>query len=316
MKVLFTGGSSFTGYWFVRELVRSGHEVVAILRRPVGSYDGQRAERVARLGELCECVAGVSFGDEGFLDLIARENRWDLLCHHAAHMTNYKSPDFDVISALAANTANLRAVLRALGDRYCRKLIVTGSVFETGEGAGSEGLRAFSPYGLSKTFTWELIRHYAGVEGFRIGKFVIANPFGPFEEERFTSHLVRTWASGEAATVNTPEYVRDNIHVSLLAKAYAQFAEGLRAEPGVERLGPRGYVESQGAFAERFAKEIGPRLDLRCELVLRKQMEFPEPRVRVNVDILDARKLGWREEEAWDELASFYRGKAKKATGP
>ena len=25
MKILFTGGSSFTGYWFIRELTATGH---------------------------------------------------------------------------------------------------------------------------------------------------------------------------------------------------------------------------------------------------------------------------------------------------
>jgi UDP-glucose 4-epimerase len=32
MRILFTGASSFTGYWFVRELVAAGHEVVAACR--------------------------------------------------------------------------------------------------------------------------------------------------------------------------------------------------------------------------------------------------------------------------------------------
>jgi len=309
MRILFTGGSSFTGCWFVRELVRCGHEVIAILRRPVGSYQGLRAERVALLSELCECVAGVSFGDEGFLDLIAREESWDLLCHHAADVTDYKSPDFDVPAALAANTANLTAVLGALGGRQCQKLVVTGSVFENAEGAGSDGLPAFSPYGLSKAFTWEVFRHQAALAGFRLGKFVIPNPFGPFEEERFTAYLVRTWARGEVAAVSTPAYVRDNIHVSLLAKAYVQFAEGLRGGPGVEKLGPSGYVESQGAFAQRFAREMGPRLAMRCELELMEQLEFSEPRVRTNIDILDVSELGWSEDQAWDDLAEYYRRK-------
>ena len=32
MKILFTGGSSFTGYWFVRELAAAGHDVTAVFR--------------------------------------------------------------------------------------------------------------------------------------------------------------------------------------------------------------------------------------------------------------------------------------------
>ena len=33
MKILFTGGSSFTGSRFIRELAAAGHQVVAIFQR-------------------------------------------------------------------------------------------------------------------------------------------------------------------------------------------------------------------------------------------------------------------------------------------
>ena len=42
MKILFTGGSSFTGMWFIRELAAAGHEVTAVFRR--------RGRRVCRRG--------------------------------------------------------------------------------------------------------------------------------------------------------------------------------------------------------------------------------------------------------------------------
>ena len=32
MKILFTGGSSFTGSWFIRELAAAGHQVTAVFR--------------------------------------------------------------------------------------------------------------------------------------------------------------------------------------------------------------------------------------------------------------------------------------------
>jgi len=38
MKVLFTGGSSFSGYWFIRELAAAGHEVVAAFHRQLDEY--------------------------------------------------------------------------------------------------------------------------------------------------------------------------------------------------------------------------------------------------------------------------------------
>lgn len=311
MKVLFTGASSFTGTWFVRQLAEAGHEVTATFRQPLSSYEGIRAERGRRLRSICQPAEGVGFGDRAFLDLIESQS-WDLLCHHGADVTNYKSPDFDVQQALKNNTLNLPLVLRALSSRGCSKLLLTGSVFEAGEGAGSEGLPAFSPYGVSKGITASVFEYYARAHGFRLAKFVIPNPFGPFEEPRFTAYLVKKWFAGEVAAVNTPAYVRDNIHVSLLAKAYVATASTLPNTPGFQRLNPSGYAGSQGGFALQFASELRQRLGLECQLHLATQTDFSEPRVRINTDVLDPAALAWDERAAWDETAEYCR----EAYGP
>ena len=54
-------------------------------------------------------------------------------------------------------------------------------------GAGSKPLRAFNAYGLSKGLTAAAAESYADRERFTFEKFVIPNPFGPYEEPRFTS---------------------------------------------------------------------------------------------------------------------------------
>jgi nucleoside-diphosphate-sugar epimerase len=314
MKVLFTGGSSFTGLWFIRELARAGHQVVATFRkRPEEYADEVRRKRVAMALEECQGVFGCSFGDPEFLELAGRGG-WDLFCHHAADVTNYKSPSFDLVSALGNNTRNIAAVLDALrtgsadGGSGRPRVLVTGSVFENDEGAGSEGLPAFSPYGLSKSLTYQVFRYHASRAGLALGKFVIPNPFGPFEDPRFTAYLVKTWAAGQTAAVNTPAYVRDNIHVTLLAKAYARFAGEIPDRPCLVQLHPSGYPESQGAFTLRFAREMRPRLGLACEVDLKRQVDFQEPRVRINTDLIDGRTFDWDEVRAWDEIAEYYKG--------
>jgi UDP-glucose 4-epimerase len=307
MKVLFTGGSSFTGSRFIRDLAASGHQVVAVFRRRPEEYaDAVRRHRVVMATEVCRPVYGCSFGDESFLALIA-EGGWDLLSHHAADVTNYKSPDFDAIAALANNARNLAGTLEALKDAGCRRVLLSGSVFEGGEGAGSEGLPDFSPYGLSKALTAQVFRYYCARAGIGLGKFVIPNPFGPYEEPRFTSYLIKNWLAGATPNCSSPAYVRDNIHVSLLARAYVAFAERVPDE-GFARTNPSGYAESQGAFTLRLAQEMRPRLGLPCPVELKKQVEFPEPRVRINTDPAESDAPGWDESAAWDEMADFYRG--------
>lgn len=306
MKILFTGASSFTGYWFVKELAAAGHKLVMTFRRETDQYDSVRRTRVEMASKAGRTVFRCKFGDEKLMQLIQQEQGWDLLCHHAAEVSNYKSADFDVSAAVQNNTFNARKVLAALAANGCGTVLLTGSVFEAGEGAGSDGLPAFSPYGLSKTLTAQTFVYYARAQRMGLGKFVIPNPFGPYEEPRFVNYLVRSWYEGKTPTVHTPAYVRDNIHVSLLARAYADFAGALPATSGFQKLNPSGYVESQGSFALRVAENMRARLHPPCELELKRQTEFTEPRVRINTDPIDGDRLRWDEAQAWDELAQYY----------
>ena len=102
-----------------------------------------------------------------------------------------------------------------------------------------------------------MFRYYCGRAGIGLGKFVIPNPFGPYEEPRFTAYLIKNWLAGATPDCSSPAYVRDNIHVSLLAKAYARFAKEVPAA-GFTRINPSGYAESQGAFTLRLAQEMRP----------------------------------------------------------
>jgi nucleoside-diphosphate-sugar epimerase len=305
MKILFTGGSSFSGMWFVKELAKAGHQVTGIFQRPLEHYEGTRRARIDQILPLITPVFDCTFGDDLFLKLIEQEN-WDLLCHHAADVTNYKSPDFDPIKAVSNNTKNLTHVIPALQKQGCRQILLTGSVFEQGEGAGTDHLRAVSPYGLSKGLTSAYFDFYTDIHGMKLKKFVIPNPYGPYEEPRFTSFLALEWFSGKVAPVTQPDYVRDNIPISLLAKAYVQFAEKLSDGHRFEKFNPSFRPESQGEFTLRLAKEMEKRLKIPCGVELKKQTAFPEPKIRINTDPLDIAKLGWNESEALDELAAYY----------
>ncbi len=305
MKILFTGASSFTGYWFVKALAAAGHEVACPLRGAPESYDGVRKLRAEQLRPLCRLVPNVPFGSEAFLQLAREGGGWDLFCHHAAESANYKSPDFDVARALQSNTLNLRAALTALKPAA---VILTGSVFENDEGRGNEPLRAFSGYGLAKGLTWQAFRFYCDEARIPLGKFVIPNPFGPFEEPRFTAYLMRTWRDGKMSGVKTPDYLRDNIHVDLLSAAYVKFlAHVLALKSGAVKLNPSGYIEKQGEFAQRVAREVQQRLGWECKLELSRQEDFSEPLERVNTEPMPSQFPDWNESRAWDAFAEFYK---------
>jgi UDP-glucose 4-epimerase len=263
LRILITGASSFTGSWFARGLAAAGHDVTATFRRR--EYDGLRGERVQRVCEVATPLWEVALGDV--------EGEYDALCAHGAEAADYRSGDFDADAAVAENT-------RGLSRISARRVVVTASVFENG---------VQTPYAESKRRTTEAFRA-AGA-----AVFVIPNPFGPWEEPRFTTYLARTWLEGAVASVNTPDYVRDNIHVRALTEAYVRFVES-----DAVQAAPSQYRETQGAFAQRFAHELEPRLGVPCRLELREQTDFSEPLELVNTDPVDG-------PEPWDELAEWYR---------
>jgi nucleoside-diphosphate-sugar epimerase len=307
MRIVLTGASSFTGFWFARALTEAGHEVIAPLSSPDSpdAYEGMRRTRVDRLKTFAHTRFAVPFGSDAFLDTLREIGPFDVFCHHWAEVRGYREPTFDAVAALAANTRRLGDVLRALKDAGCGSMVLTGSVFEQNEGVGNPPLRAFSPYGLSKGLTAALCDFYCEREGVPLDRFVIPNPFGPYEEPRFTDYLMRTWLAGGTARVGTPRYVRDNIHVGLLAKSYAGFVTA--PEPrGGRKLGPSGYPESQGAFAARVAREVRGRTGLDCALIFAEQTEFAEPAIRINTTPTDPAALDWSERAAWDEFVRYY----------
>jgi nucleoside-diphosphate-sugar epimerase len=290
--------------WFVEALCRTGHGVVAVSRRDASTYSGLRAERLARVASRCDIVWDAPFGSSRFLEIIAADGPFDVLCHHGAETEGYRNKDFDCLGAVASNTRSLTEVLNTLQDVGCRQIVLSGSVFEGCEQGGAPS-GPLNNYGLSKSLTTQIFDFHARREGIALGRFVIPNPFGPYEEPRFTDHLIRSWRDGKTPLVNTPRYVRDNIHVSLLSEAYSGFVQSL-PRSGCHKSGPSGYVETQGTFAARFSREIGARLALDTPLELARQRVFDEPAICINSDVFISAELDWDEGRAWDELADYY----------
>ena len=306
MKILFTGASSFTGFWFVKMLAAAGHEIVCPLTGDLAKYADIRKARVEKLKPVCRFIPNAPFGSDNFLKFAGAE-RFDLLCHHAADVTNYKRQDFDAPAAVRNNTHNLPTTLETLRQRGLKSVVLTGTYFEANEGAGDAPLRTFSPYSLSKTLTFDVFQVECQKVGLPLGKFVIPNPFGPFEEPRFTAFLMKNWREGKPVEVKTPDYVRDNIHVDLLAAVYAKFSTQIVTDQKpLSKINPSGYAEKQGEFAQRVAREVRARTGWACELKLAKQEDFSEPLNRTNIEPAAKLVPDWNETKAWDAFVEFY----------
>lgn len=306
MKVLLSGTSSFTGLWFSGLLADRGHEVVAILTRPLADYEGLRATRLTQLLGRVDFRPQVLFGSREFLGLLS-EGEFDVVCAHGAMMDGYRSPDFPYLEATKANTAGVEECCRVLSEvKRPTGLVLTGTVFEAREGIGDPEKRAFSPYGLSKTLTSDIFSFFSSLYGVPLTKFVIPNPFGPYEEKRFLSHLITNWFESKVPEVRTPEYLRDNIAVDLLAMRYVNAVETSISFEGQMTLRPSGYVESQGTFSYRVAREISKRTGWDCPLQINRQVDFSEPMFRVNDQPASSEVPEWNEELFWDAYTEYY----------
>lgn len=274
MRVLLTGVSSFTGTWIARALRDAGADVVAACRGRIAEGGPDRRARLVWAADRCTLVEDCPFGSAPFLALVRRAGPFDLLGHHGAEVGDHRRPDLDVPAAVAANTRGIEPVLDGLAAGGCRTVLVTGTVFEADEGRGGDPLRAFSPYGLSKTLSWQVVRYHAERRGLTLGKFVIASPFGPLEKPGLPRHLAESWRRGEVPVLRRPQLVRDHVQVQLLAAAYAGFARSLLDRSGTHRLTPSQYPERLDAFAARLAAALRARLGWRCRFTL---LAPPEP---------------------------------------
>ena len=304
--VLLTGASSFTGMWIAEALASAGFEVLAPLLRDRGDYDGERLARIARVAAVAEVVYARPFGSKAFLQLVRGRRRIAALAHHAADVTGYRDPGFDAAAAFGRNLTGAPQVLQTLAEQGARVALVTGTVFEAGEGGVPEEPLAVTPYGLSKTLTNIALQHHAAWAGLRFGRFVIPSPYGAFEQQRsFPAYLFRSWFAGETPVVRTPLYLRDHLPAPLLARAYAEHLAALLSDPATAAVArPSGWQASQAAFAEKLAAEAGPRLARECRTAFAEQTEFPEPLRRVNAE--PARRDGWDEPAFWDDYVGWH----------
>lgn len=308
MRLLLTGASSFTGFWFAHALAARDCDIIATTERELHEYDALRLARVERLQRFVHLASPARFGSDAFLARIREARPLDLCCLHGAVTSDHRTETFDPLAAVAANCANLHEVFDALEQAGCSRILYTGSVFEADEGVGETPMRAFSPYGLAKTMSWQWVRYEAERRGFTLGKFVIPHPFGAGEKGGLTRYLVDRWRQERVAEIRQPALIRDFVHVDHLAEAYAVFAVDLMDWIGTHRLGPSGYVEAVAEFVARMAEAFEARLAQRCRFAIAREA-FPstEPRTRYNTDPLIAIAPNWPIARSWDAYVAANR---------
>ncbi len=294
MRILMTGPSSFTGMYFVEALARAGHEVVVTCTRPIEHYDGVRKVRMERVKRVAQVHPAVHFGDAKFLELLAGES-FDAYCHHGAWTEQYRTFDYDIHKAFSINTRSIREVCRLLSRNGCRKIFVSGSIF-------AEAEPVFSPYGLAKRMTTQAVALYGVHAGLQVSNVVIPNPFGPLDNPKLLRYLVEQWSQDNVPVIHTPDYVRDNIPVTLLAHGVVDWIERCPVEAGRSTFAPSGYVSTMRDFVERVATAFRTRLGWDCSVEYAQQQDFSQPMTLINSTSMVDQFPEWNETDFWDSV--------------
>ena len=190
MGTLVTGGTGFVGANIVRELARSGHEVV--------SYDVAPPNELVRnfVAEWADSITFVQGDarDREAVANLANANDIDKIIHAVTYTVNQH--DLEVERArdvVGINVGGLANVLELARIASVQRLVYVSSGAAYGLAAGPDQtyseempVAPDSMYGITK-YAGELItRRYSELYGFSVASVRLSTPYGPME--RVTGH--------------------------------------------------------------------------------------------------------------------------------
>ncbi len=220
MKILVTGGAGFIGSHVADAFLALGHRVHILDNLSSGREENVNPGASFTRGDI---------RDAALVQRVVGEERFDVLCHHAAQMDVRRSVSDPVEDA----SINLLGVLTLL--EACRMNGVGRVLFASSGGAiyGEQDYfpadekhptRPISPYGVAKLSTEGYLYYYEAVHGISPVCLRYANVYGPRQNPEgeagvvaiFTGKMLR----GEQPVINGPgTQTRDYVYVADVVRA-------------------------------------------------------------------------------------------------
>ena len=311
-RILLTGCSSFTGYWFARELINLGFELCCPLPHEYDEYLGVKKQRLDFIRDKATLVFKCPFGTNGFIELC--KNHYYGMGFHGFYMENYNNRNYKISSSLSQNLKNIETILEILQENRTR-IIYSSSIFEDAINIEDDNNESTSidwyNYAFSKKVTFLALRSLCEQYGLTCQRFVITNPFGPYEDTKFCFHLMNSILKKNDFLIKTPFYTRDMIQVDLLAKLYANAFLDLNGENLVE-FRPSQYSMKIFEFAELFISEISKYCGYKISIIKGNQKTFNEPEILINDINYGKYNCFYETKEFWNDYFYYYRNNLSK----
>jgi nucleoside-diphosphate-sugar epimerase len=207
MKVLVTGASGFIGRATCEELVRRGHEVVALVRRSGSEPPGTQAQ-IGDLTDAASLQEGVS------------SQRADAVIHLAAEIASQR----DARKVWEVNVDGTRRLLEACQADGAPRFVLASTVV-TGDAHGEllepdKPLPVETPYGESKQEAEKLVRE-SGLDAVIVRPSHVYGPGGWYAEE----FVKRLRQPGRFAVIGPGDNWWDVVRVEDVGTALVDAAE-------------------------------------------------------------------------------------------
>lgn len=286
LSCLITGATSFSGTWFTKTMLDAGIECIAVSR----NTESQSTIVQSRLNWVRKYYPDFKLTTLKEMHGIPSV---DVVCFHGTATFDYRNPQFDIDLAVQS-TLEISTIIHS---KFKNALYVhTGTFSEPNESIGNNTL-SFNPYSTSKNIIYN--EHKALIGEDQLFKYVMPNPFGPLENHKFTGYLIQQWAVGKKPLIKSPNYVRDNVPIDLLSAHYVQTLINYTKGLGARTAWPSKYIESNLAFAKRYANHFNELTGYPTPIDAVLHHEFEEPRIRINKDYCEDTVKGWSEIDSW-----------------
>jgi UDP-glucose 4-epimerase len=214
MKILVSGGAGFIGSHIVRALLKSGHQVYALVREATDLY------RLNGIRDKLQIVIADLYTDS--LDLHLGKIKPDVVIHSAAlyRRGNTKEDEKELLKVNIHGALSLYAASSALNVKYFINLC-TGFVYSNLNRPASESdlPKPVNYYASSKLAAMHMMNTlYAQDKALPVLTLRIFSPYGPFDNrDKLVPYLIDSFLSDKSVKVTACDQIRDYIYVDDIA---------------------------------------------------------------------------------------------------